>query len=99
MEHASPETKSCISREIAASQTCLHCCLKWSEECILLASSSNRTISSVYFKSASESAGRLIPEKSDDESVISKSMSMTKLNKNEESGQPLEVTNFDDSSP
>lgn len=55
----------------------------------------------MYSNSTSESPGRSIPDMSDDESVISKSISMTKFSEDEESVQswqrPLEVTNSNDS--
>ncbi|CAH8475947.1 unnamed protein product [Schistosoma curassoni] len=57
--------------------------------CILSAFSPNKTMSSAYSKSTSEPPGRSsTPGNLDEESVISKSTSTTKLNKNGESGQP-----------
>lgn len=57
-------------------------------EDFILSASSNSTILSGYSMSEIESPDRSVLEKSDDESVISGSMSMMKLDKNGESGQP-----------
>lgn len=57
-------------------------------ENFILSASSNSTILSGYSMSEIESPDRSVLEKSDDESVISGSMSMMKLDKNGESGQP-----------